>query len=210
MKVNLIAALTALAAMGLGALNAQEQIEKRNDVTVVYPASATSRTPIAIDARGKAVPPVDEKEEIDVETPLGKIECIADAIDSIENAQKETASKIEAFVKNAKNYRASERVEEILDAIERNAEQLQDAIAAIGSGRIKDRIAGNSNSGSCLSRAAKILSIGSVMTALVIWLIMTVVMKIVAKAWGFFKDAAKILRENVEKQRQNKIDDSND
>ena len=100
--------------------------EPASEIRVVYPASATSREPMLADGRnlfvdggGKnltAKPPVKENGRLEIETPLGQIREVRETLDAIRQTQTELAQGIETLVSRPP---ARDRADEILAAIER-------------------------------------------------------------------------------------------
>ena len=100
--------------------------EPASEIRVVYPASATSREPMLADGRnpfvdggGKnltAKPPVKENGRLEIETPLGQIREVRETLDAIRHTQTELAQGIETLVSRPP---ARDRADEILAAIER-------------------------------------------------------------------------------------------
>ena len=122
---KLAVAFACLALVGAKAFAANN--ERANEPTVVvYPASATSKIPTVIGARGLTAPPVPEEFERDVDTPIGQVRAVLGALDELRRLRRADSDALDELRAAAKELTAllrdaadapAPRDDEILDAI---------------------------------------------------------------------------------------------
>lgn len=78
------------AAAWLAALNVANA--ESENVKLIYPIGATQTT--TVEKGGRAAPPVDEDAEVDVETPLGQVQSVLDALRRVERNQEELTEDV--------------------------------------------------------------------------------------------------------------------
>lgn len=114
----------------VGAIQPSFSAEPDAATQVVYPASATSRLPIAIGTRSNVKPPVpeEENEEYEIETPVGQVGAIRQTLAEIRDAQARAARTLQELSARRARSEKDLDADAILQALDATREELLDAI----------------------------------------------------------------------------------
>ena len=118
------AALVALA-VGAAALPGSDLHAARaaQETIVVYPASATSKTPETVAAIPPAVQPVPETGDYDPETPLGQVRAVLETLRRLRDGQQDCAKTLAGIVERLEAS-ISTRADELRAALDANTERI--------------------------------------------------------------------------------------
>ena len=107
----------AFASVDVDAANAAKE------TIVVYPASATFRTPETVAAIPPAVQPVPETGDYDPETPLGQVRAVLETLRRLRDGQQDCAKTLTATVERLEASIAA-RAEELRAALDANTDRI--------------------------------------------------------------------------------------
>ncbi len=108
------------------------------DALVVYPASATSKSPETVAALPPAIRPVPETGDYDPETPLGQVRTIVETLRRLREGQQEGTQSLSSRVERLEAS-TSTKLDELRAALDANTSRLATLETAVAQGPSRAR-----------------------------------------------------------------------